>query len=178
MPGRGLRRALGCNLYSYTHFREWYGELACQRCWLEAEVDVGDGTAAYVRQLFWRRIIPGFDGSLLGDNDDVFVVNPRRETDYLTMRKVDYWHDVVGDKPICHATGEMRHAARSQRHAAWLETSGMYAADGLISPCRGFTVQCGTYLPRRWRRWLIKSLVFPRHPRLHIHAELIASFLH
>ena len=90
MPGRGLRRALDGNLYSITQFREWYGELACQRCWLEAEVDVSDSTGAYVRQLSRRRTIPGFDGSLLGDNDDVFVVNLRLETDYLTMRKVDY----------------------------------------------------------------------------------------
>ena len=102
MPGRHLRLASGGNLYSHGQFREWYGEEESFRCWFEAQMDVSEEIAAYVRQLFWRRIVPGFDGSLLDDGEHVFVVSPREwnENDYLTLRKINYWHGVVGDQPV------------------------------------------------------------------------------
>ena len=123
MLGRHLRRALGCNLYSYAQFRDWYGETESFRCWFEAQVDVSEDTEAYVEQLFWRGIIVGFGGSLLEDGEYAFVVSPRgwNENDYLALRKIDYWHGVVTDQPVC------------QMH----EDETNYAADELISPCHG-----------------------------------------
>ncbi len=123
-----------------------------------------DTTEAYVEQLFLRGIIVGFDGSSLEDGEYVFVVNPRdwNENGYLALRKIDYWHGVVGDQPVCQM----------------YEDETNYAADELISPCHGFTAQRITHLQTRWWQWLIKSPVFPRHRRLHILAALIASFLH
>ena len=159
MPGIRLRRALDGNFYSHAQFREWYGEEAGWRCWFEAPVDVSEETAAFVLELFRRGIIPGFDGSLLDDGE-------WNEDDYFTLRKVDYWHGVVGDQPMCQMYVDERN----------------HAADELISPCRGFTAQCVTYLQRRWRRSLMKRLlctfVFPRFPWMHVYAELIALFLH
>ena len=68
----------------------------------------------------------------------VFVVNPRgsNEDDYLTFRKIDYWHGMVGDQPMCQMYGDERN----------------YAADELISAYRGCTVHCVTYPQRLWRR--------------------------
>ena len=144
MPGIRLRRALDGNFYSYAQFREWYGEEASWRCWFEAQVDVSEETTAFVLELFRRGIIPGFDGSLLHDGEWVFVVNPceSNEDDHLTFRKIDYWYGMVGDQPMCQMYGDERN----------------YTADESISPYRGFTVQCVTYLQRRWRRWLVKRL--------------------
>ena len=169
-PRIRVRRALDGNLYSYAQFRDWYGEEASYRCWFEAQVDVSEETAAFVRELFGRGIVLGLDGSLLDDGDLVFVVNPMcngvwrewNEDDHLTLRKIDYWHGVVGDQAVCQMCRD--------------ETN--YAADELISACHGFTAQRITHLQKRWRQWLIKSLVFPHHPRLHMFAALIASFLH
>ena len=173
-PRIRVRRALDGNLYSYAQFRDWYGEEASYRCWFQAPLDdVSEETAAFVLELFRRGIVLGLDGSLLDDGDLVFVVNPMcngvwrewNEDDHLTLRKIDYWHGVVGDQPMCQMCGDECN----------------YAADGLISPCRGFTVQCVTYLQRRWRRWLVKRLlctfVFSRSPWMHVYAELIALFL-
>ncbi len=133
-----LRRALDGNLHSYAQFRDWYGEEASYRRWFEAQVDVSEETAAFVRELFRRRIISGFDGSLLDDDDWVFVVNPCEwnEDNYLTLRQIDYWHGVVGDQPMCQMYGDERN----------------YAADELISAYGGCTVHCVTYLQRLWRR--------------------------
>ena len=167
MPGIRLRRALDGNFYSHAQFREWYGEEASWRCWFEAQVDVSEETAAFVLELFRRGIIPGFDGSLLDGGEWVFVVNPCEwnEDDYFTMRRIDYWHGVVGDQPMC----QMR------------EDETDYAADELISSRRGFTVKCITCIQRRWRRWRVKRLlrtfVFPRYPLMYVHVELIALFL-
>ncbi len=170
-PRIGVRRALDGNLYSYAQFRDWYGEEASYRCWFEAPLDdVSEETAAFVRELFGRGIVLGLDGSLLDDGDLVFVVNPMwngvwrewNEDDHLTLREIDYWHGVVGDQAVCQMCRD--------------ETN--YAADELISACHGFTAQRITHLQKRWRQWLIKSLVFPHHPRLHMFAALIASFLH
>ncbi len=169
-PRIRVRRALDGNLYSYAQFRDWYGEEASYRCWFEAQVDVSEETAAFVRELFGRGIVLGLDGSLLDDGDLVFVVNPMwngvwrewNEDDHLTLREIDYWHGVVGDQAVCQMCRD--------------ETN--YAADELISACHGFTAQRITHLQKRWRQWLIKSLVFPHHPRLHMFAALIASFLH
>ena len=170
-PRIGVRRALDGNLYSYAQFRDWYGEEASYRCWFEAQVDVSEETAAFVRELFGRGIVLGLDGSLLDDGDLVFVVNPMcngvwrewNEDDHLTLRKIDYWHGVVGDQAVCQMCRD--------------ETN--YAADELISACHGFTAQRITHLQKRWRQWLIKSLVFAVFPtRLHMFAALIASFLH
>ena len=172
MPGIRLRLALDGNLYSYAQFRDWYGEEASYRCWFEAPLDdVSEETAAFVRELFGRGIVLGLDGSLLDDGDLVFVVNPMcngvwrewNEDDHLTLRKIDYWHGVVGDQAVCQMCRD--------------ETN--YAADELISACHGFTAQRITHLQKRWRQWLIKSLVFAVFPtRLHMFAALIASFLH
>ena len=170
-PRIRVRRALDGNLYSYAQFRDWYGEEASYRCWFEAQVDVSEETAAFVRELFGRGIVLGLDGSLLDDGDLVFVVNPMcngvwrewNEDDHLTLRKIDYWHGVVGDQAVCQMCRD--------------ETN--YAADELISACHGFTAQRITHLQKRWRQWLIKSLVFAVFPtRLHMFAALIASFLH
>jgi hypothetical protein len=170
-PRIGVRRALDGNLYSYAQFRDWYGEEASYRCWFQAPLDdVSEETAAFVLELFRRGIVLGLDGSLLDDGDLVFVVNPMcngvwrewNEDDHLTLRKIDYWHGVVGDQAVCQMCRD--------------ETN--YAADELISACHGFTAQRITHLQKRWRQWLIKSLVFPHHPRLHMFAALIASFLH
>ena len=171
-PRIRVRRALDGNLYSYAQFRDWYGEEASYRCWFEAPLDdVSEETAAFVRELFGRGIVLGLDGSLLDDGDLVFVVNPMcngvwrewNEDDHLTLRKIDYWHGVVGDQAVCQMCRD--------------ETN--YAADELISACHGFTAQRITHLQKRWRQWLIKSLVFAVFPtRLHMFAALIASFLH
>jgi len=172
-PRIGVRRALDGNLYSYAQFRDWYGEEASYRCWFEAQVDVSEETAAFVLELFRRGIVLGLDGSLLDDGDLVFVVNPMcngvwrewNEDDHLTLRKIDYWHGVVGDQPMC------------QMH----EDERNHAADELISPCRGFTVKCVTCIQRRWRRWRVKRLlrtfVFPCFPLMYVHVDLIALFL-
>ena len=171
-PRIRVRRALDGNLYSYAQFRDWYGEEASYRCWFEAPLDdVSEETAAFVRELFGRGIVLGLDGSLLDNGDLVFVVNPIcngvwrewDEDDHLTLRKIDYWHGVVGDQAVCQMCRD--------------ETN--YAADELISACHGFTAQRITHLQKRWRQWLIKSLVFSVFPtRLHMFAALIASFLH
>ncbi len=168
MPGLRLRRALDGNLYSHAQFQEWYGEEASWRCWLGARSDVSEEIAAFVMELFRRGIIPGFDGSLFADGEWVFVVNPCAwtEDDYFPLREIDCWHSVVGDQPMCQMHGDERN----------------YAADELIPPRRGFTVNCITYLQRRWRRRLVKrllcTLVFSRSPWMHVHAELIALFIH
>ena len=171
-PRIRVRRALDGNLYSYAQFRDWYGEEASYRCWFQAPLDdVSEETAAFVLELFRRGIVLGLDGSLLDDGDLVFVVNPMwngvwrewNEDDHLTLRKIDYWHGVVGDQAVCQMCRD--------------ETN--YAADELISACHGFTAQRITHLQKRWRQWLIKSLVFAVFPtRLHMFAALIASFLH
>ena len=162
-----LRRALDGNYYSHAQFREWYGEEASWRCWFEAQVDVREETTSFVLAWFRRGIIPSFDGSLLADGELVFVVNPCEwnKDDYFTLRRIDYWHSVIGDQPM----GQM------------LEDETDYTADELISSCRGFTVKCITYIQRRWRRWLVKRLlrtfVFPRYPLMYAHVDLIALFL-
>ena len=107
MPGPRLRRALDGNFYSHAQFREWYGEEASWRCWFEAQVDVREETTSLVLAWFRRGIIPSFDGSLLADGEWVLVVNPCEwnEDDYFTMRRIDYWHGVVGDQPMCQMRG-------------------------------------------------------------------------
>ncbi|MDP7179492.1 MAG: hypothetical protein QF749_14550, partial [Verrucomicrobiota bacterium] len=138
-PRIGVRRALDGNLYSYAQFRDWYGEEASYRCWFQAPLDdVSEETAAFVLELFRRGIVLGLDGSLLDDGDLVFVVNPMcngvwrewNEDDHLTLRKIDYWHGVVGDQAVCQMCRD--------------ETN--YAADELISACHGFTAQRITHL--------------------------------
>ncbi len=95
------------SLDPYTELREWYRRRP----------------EAYFENLFFTGIVPGFDGSLLHDGDDVFVVNPHRKCDHLTMRKAYFWHGFVADRPICQMCGD----------------ESDYAADELISPCRGVT---------------------------------------
>ncbi len=167
MLGPRLRRALDGNFYSHAQFRAWYGEEASWRCWFKAQVDVREETTSLVLAWFRRGIIPSFDGSLLADGELVFVVNPCEwnKDDYFTLRRIDYWHGVIRDQPMCQMCED--------------ETD--YAADELISSHRGFTVKCITCIQRRWRRWRVKRLlrtfVFPRYPLMYVHVELIALFL-
>ena len=89
--------------------------------------------------LFRKKIQVGFDGSLVGDSMDVYVLgNYRglREVYNFGVRKVDYFHGLIRGVPMCQM---------------W-ETEECVSATEMINISKGYTVQRIIHLQRRWRR--------------------------